>query len=89
MSKGTATEVEISGVTLRLGDYVKVKYTTGTWSKGAVLEGEISELWSMEKDGHLQARVGGDWCFHDYDEILEHNKELSGKRSAARSNDSL
>jgi hypothetical protein len=73
MSKGTATEIRMCGKTLRLGDRVKVRYTTGTWSKGGTLEGEITELWSPELDNHWQARVDSGWCFHDYDEILEHH----------------
>jgi len=73
MSKGTATEVEMCGATLRLGDHVKVRYTTGRRMKGGTIEGEITELWSPELDNHLQARVDSGWCFHDHDEIVTHN----------------
>ena len=75
MSKGTATEVEMCGATLRLGDHVKVRYTTGRRMKGGTIEGEITELWSPELDNHLQARVDSGWCFHDHDEIVTHNAD--------------
>lgn len=74
MSIGTATEVKICGRTITLGDYVKVRYASGTWSKGATVEGKITELWSPKLDKHLQARVEHGWCFHDDDEIIMHKK---------------
>ncbi|MFH2029128.1 MAG: hypothetical protein ABIJ40_00700 [Bacteroidota bacterium] len=77
MSEGTAIEIEICGKVVCLGDYVKVRYTTGTWSKGGTIEGKITELWSIEKDNHLQGRVENGWCFHDHDEILLHNKAFN------------
>jgi len=63
------------GTTLRLGDRVKVRYATGTWSNGGTIEGEITELWSPELDNHLQARVDCGWCFHDDDVIVEHESK--------------
>lgn len=38
--------------------------------KGCTIEGEVVELWSREKDNHLQGRLSCGWCFHDHDEIL-------------------
>jgi len=72
MSKGTATEVKICGRTVRLGDYLKVKYTTGTWSKNGTIEGQVTELWSPELNDHHQGRLDHGWCFHNHDEILLH-----------------
>ena len=74
MSKGTATEIEICGEVVNLGDYVKVRYTTGKRFKGGIIAGKITELWSLEKDNHLQGRVENGWCFHDHDKILSHNE---------------
>ncbi len=70
MSKGTATEIEICGRTVRLGDKLKVKYTKGTWSKGGTIKGTVTELWSGNL---LQGRLDHGWCFHDCDEILFHS----------------
>ena len=89
MSQGTAREVEMCGKTLRIGDYVKVRYTKGTWSKGGTLQGVITELWSPKLDNHLQARVDDTWCFHDYDEILTHNAEGQGCRASRHTLDPL
>ena len=71
--KGTATEVKICGRIVRLGDKLKVRYTTGERFKGATIEGTVIELWSNELNDHLQGRLSNQWCFHDYDEILSHN----------------
>lgn len=68
---GTAKEVFICGRTVKLGDYLKVEYTTGHSMKGATIQGEVTELWSPELDDHLQGRLSCGWCFHDHDEILE------------------
>lgn len=78
MSKGKAQEVKICGRTISLGDYVKVRYTAGERFKGGTIEGKIIELWSHEKNNHLQARVESGWCFHDYDEILSHIIDQKG-----------
>ena len=72
MSEGTAIEIEMCGSTIRLGDKMKVRYTKGDRFKGATIEGDVIELWSMEKDGHLQGRLSNSWCFHDCDEIISH-----------------
>lgn len=69
--KGTAQQITICGRTVKLGDYLKVKYTTGHDMKGATIQGEVVELWSLELDKHLQGRLSCGWCFHDHDEILE------------------
>lgn len=70
--KGTAIEIKMCGTTIHLGDYMKVQYTTGKEFKGATIKGTVTELWSMEKDNHLQARLSCGWCFHDHDRIIEH-----------------
>lgn len=72
MSQGTATEIVMCGETIRLGDTLAVRYTTGERMKGATIEGQVTELWSLEKDNHLQARLSCGWCFHDGDEIITH-----------------
>ena len=69
---GTAKEVNICGRLIKLGDKVKVKYTGRGGMSGGTIEGEITELWSMELDNHLQGRVSSGWCFHDNDEIIEY-----------------
>ena len=68
--KGTAKEITICGKKIKLGDTVKVNY-----SSGGSVGGEIIELWSPVEDGHYQARVKSGWCFHDNDEIVEHVKK--------------
>ena len=75
MSEGTATEIQICGRTIRLGDHLKVKYTKGTWSRGGTIKGTVTELWSLELDNHLQGRLSNGWCFHDCDEILSHSSK--------------
>lgn len=75
MSKGTATELEICGQTIRLGDHLKVKYTKGERFKGGTIEGTVTELWSLELDNHHQGRLSNGWCFHDCDEILLHEPQ--------------
>ena len=79
MSKGTATEVEICGQTVHLGDHLKVKYTTGERMKGGTIEGMVTELWSPEFDNHHQGRLDHGWCFHNYDEIVLHIPAKGGK----------
>ncbi len=71
MSKGTSATIMICGARVALGDHLKVRYTSGTWSKGATIEGDVVELWSYEHDNHLQCQLSCGWCFHDNDEILE------------------
>lgn len=56
---------------LSVGDKVVVEYTEGTWSKGGRLTGVITRLWDTP---HLQAQVNDGWCFHEYDNILHHEK---------------
>ncbi len=73
MSKGTATEIIMCGATIKIGDKMKVEYTTGSRLKGATIEGTVIEIWSPELDSHLQVRLSCGWCFHDHDKILEHN----------------
>jgi len=70
MSKGTAKQIDICGKSIKLGDTLKVKYMTGTWSKGATISGKVIELWGMDEDNHLQGRLDNGWCFHDTDEII-------------------
>lgn len=81
MSQGTATEIKICGETVRIGDCLRVRYTTGQRMKGGTIEGKIVELWSLEKDNHLQGRLSCGWCFHDQDEILMHNSARGGKEA--------
>ena len=69
---GTATEINMCGTTIRLGDSMRVEYTTGERMKGAIISGEVTELWSPEADRHLQARLSCGWCFHDHDKIIHH-----------------
>lgn len=75
MSKGTATKVRICGQEVKLGDWVKVQYTS-PGIQGGIIEGTVIELWSPEKNNHLQGRVDSGWCFHDRDKILS-RKEVS------------
>ena len=67
---GKATEIEMCGETIRLGDEMEVEYTTGR--RGRV-KGKVIELWSPEiSKGHLQARLSCGWCFHNHDRIISH-----------------
>ena len=68
MAEGTATEVFICGKTIKLGDKLRVKYADGS----GYITGEVIELWSKEKDNHLQGRLDCQWCFHDKDIIETH-----------------
>lgn len=83
--KGTAENVFICGEQVFLGDFLKVKYTSGSRFKGATISGKVIELWSHEKDNHLQGRLESGWCFHDYDEILTHNQPPDADRVKAGS----
>jgi len=67
MSKGVATKIEICGKTVGIGDYLEVRYTTGTRMKDGNIKGHVVELWD---DSPVQARLSCGWCFHDHDEIL-------------------
>lgn len=69
---GTAIETQICGKIVKLGDYVRVRYTPGGRMEGETISGKVIELWSLKDDNHLQGRVESGWCFHDNDEILEH-----------------
>ncbi len=75
MSKGTAKEITMCGKLIKLGDKLKVKYTSGDHFKGTTIVGEVIELWSKEMDSHLQGRLSSGWCFHDNDEIISHNNK--------------
>lgn len=71
--KGKATEIRMCGKTIKLGDFMKVEYTTGERMKGGTIKGKVVELWSPElSNGHLQARLDCGWCFHNHDKILQH-----------------
>ena len=76
MSKGTAIKINICGRTICLKDRLKVRYTRGERFRGGTIEGTVIELWSLDLDNHLQVRLSNGWCFHDYDEILAHNKYI-------------
>ena len=68
--EGKAKEIEMCGTTIRLGDEMEVKYTTGG---GGQIKGKVVELWSPEiSEGHLQARLSCGWCFHNHDRIISH-----------------
>ena len=69
--------MEICGKNIELGDYVRVRYTTGQTLKGGTIEGKIIKLWSPETDNHHQAQVESGWCFHDHDEIVEHTPKAT------------
>ena len=70
-------EITICGKSIKLGDFVKVRYTTGKNFKDGTVEGKTTKLWSPDNgDSHLQARVENGWCFHDDDEILEHKPQM-------------
>ena len=83
MSKGTATEIEICGHTVGLGDYLKVKYTTGERFLGGMIKGTVTELWDPTVDKHHQGQLSNGWCFHDHDAILVHTKCSQPQRDVA------
>jgi hypothetical protein len=75
MSKGLAKEITICGKLIKLGDNLKVRYTSGDKFTGATIEGSVTELWSPESGSNvLQGRLSNGWCFHDNDEIIKHNQ---------------
>jgi len=60
---------------LKVGDWVKVEYTTGKEFKGGTIEGKITEIWL---EGNLQGQVDNGWCFHKQDNLIKHiPKELT------------
>lgn len=70
--KGTAQSTVICGEVVKIGDWLKVKYTEGGSMRGATIQGKVVEIWDPDIDGgHLQARLDCGWCFHDWDEIVE------------------
>jgi hypothetical protein len=69
MEKDEVKEITICGEKIKLGDYLKVEYTTGKEFKGSTIKGTVTELWG---NGLLQGRLSCGWCFHDHDKILEH-----------------
>lgn len=71
--KGTATEIQMCGATIRLGDEMEVEYSGGLETRGGRIRGKVVELWSPEvSNGHLQARLSCGWCFHHGDRIVAH-----------------
>ena len=60
------TSTRLCGATVSIGDYVKVRYTTGREMKDAIVTGIVTKVWPY------QAQVNSMWCFHDHDELLEH-----------------
>ena len=71
MAKGNAKEITICGKLIKLGDKLKVKYTSGDKFKGATIKGDVIELWDPELGSNcLQGRLSNGWCFHDNDEII-------------------
>lgn len=72
--------MKICGHNVKVGDYVKVQYTTGQTFKGRIIKGIITKLWDENsKDievknpkGFKQGQVEHGWCFHEEDHILEH-----------------
>ena len=69
----TLTELEICGRIVRLGDYVKVKYTSKGRFEGARIKGHITQLFSLlHGDNCKQAQLDDGWCFHEGDKILEY-----------------
>jgi hypothetical protein len=68
--EGKAKEIFMCGRQLKLGDFVRVHYTTG---RQGWVEGKITELWDKKSGANcLQGRVESGWCFHDDDEIEEY-----------------
>jgi hypothetical protein len=57
---------------LKVGDYVRIEYTSGESFKGGTISGEITKLWNGEKE-ILQGQVNNGWCFHVEDKLLEYN----------------
>ena len=49
-----------------------IEYTTGERTRGAQIHGIVIELWD---DNHLQARLSNGWCFHDWDNVILHEKK--------------
>ena len=71
------TELEICGRIIRLGDYVKVEYTSGKRFKGGQIKGCVTRLYSlMHGDNRKQAQLESGWCFHEGDKIIEHREAL-------------
>jgi len=63
--------MKICGKEVNVGDYVKVKYTTGTRPKGGTVEGSITRLWDNK---YPQVQIDNRWCFHNQDIILKHQR---------------
>jgi len=63
-------ELFICGRNIKLGDELKVRYTTGHRFKGSIIKGKVIKLWNGEDDCIKQAQLSNGWCFHNHDEIL-------------------
>lgn len=61
--------------TIKVGDYIKVRYATGERLKGGTIQGNVTKVWNGEnnKKGLYQIQVNNGWCCHPEDELLEHN----------------
>ena len=68
--------------TLKVGDYVKVEFTEGTWSKGGTIKGTLTKLWNDDK--HIQGQVDNAWCFHQCDNLIEHKPNSTPEREVGR-----
>lgn len=80
MANGTALSTVICNRKISLGDWVRVRYMTGGW-----VEGEIIELWEPPRDTTHQARVDSGWCFHQGDTIEEHQPKANHDTAPSRS----
>jgi len=72
MSVGTAKTVEMCGRRIKLGDRLRVRYTSGERMKGSIIEGAVVKLWDEHHPpGHFkQGLLSCGWAFHDWDEIV-------------------
>lgn len=68
---GTAKTLHMCGEDLRIGDFIKVRYTRGVRQVGMEIQGKIIEMWSPERNRRCQVRLESGWCFHDHDKVLE------------------
>jgi len=62
------SSTRLCGKIIYVGDYVKVRYTSGREMKDGILTGVVTKIWPF------QAQVNDGWCFHNQDELLEHTR---------------
>lgn len=62
---------------LSVGDRVKVRYTGKGRMQGGTITGTITKIWTPQEHGAgmWQGQVDDGWCFHEVDDLVEHQRQ--------------